>query len=202
MTTDRPRTAEVRRRRLQLIVIASLFFGPLALAFVAYYGGVLLPSQHANHGELVAPPTTLPEAGVVGTSGLLDEPVFHGKWTILQVSGPRCDARCVAALADSRQVRELLGHDLDRVRRVLLVDGPCCAPAVADSRDPGLVTVWLAGSDWPRLKAALPGYVAGTPGYRYLVDPHGNLMMRYAADAPDKGMLLDLQRLLRLSHIG
>jgi hypothetical protein len=192
----------VRRRRLQLIVIASVFFGPLALAFIAYYGGVLLPSRHANHGELVSPPTSLPEAGVVGRSGLLGAPVFHGQWTILQVSGPQCDAACRAALADSRRVRELLGHDLERVRRVLLVDGPCCAAAVSERGDPDLVTVWLAGSDWPRLKAALPGYVTGTPGYRYLVDPHGNLMMRYAADAPDKGMLLDLQRLLRLSHIG
>jgi hypothetical protein len=36
----------------------------------------------------------------------------------------------------------------------------------------------------------------------YLIDPLGNLMMSYAADAKPKGMLEDLKRLLRLSSIG
>ncbi len=36
----------------------------------------------------------------------------------------------------------------------------------------------------------------------YLIDPLGNLMMFYAADAKPKGMLEDLKRLLRLSSIG
>ena len=36
----------------------------------------------------------------------------------------------------------------------------------------------------------------------YLIDPLGNLMMFYAADAKPKGMLEDMKRLLRLSSIG
>jgi hypothetical protein len=36
----------------------------------------------------------------------------------------------------------------------------------------------------------------------YLIDPLGNLMMSYAPDAKPKGMLEDMKRLLRLSHIG
>jgi hypothetical protein len=36
----------------------------------------------------------------------------------------------------------------------------------------------------------------------YLVDPLGNLMMSYALDARPKGMLEDLKKLLRLSHVG
>ena len=36
----------------------------------------------------------------------------------------------------------------------------------------------------------------------YLIDPLGNLMMSYAADAKAKGMLEDMKRLLRLSSIG
>jgi hypothetical protein len=36
----------------------------------------------------------------------------------------------------------------------------------------------------------------------YLVDPLGNLMLSYAPDANPKGMLDDLKRLLRLSHVG
>ncbi len=36
----------------------------------------------------------------------------------------------------------------------------------------------------------------------YIVDPLGNLMMRYDARLPPKGLLEDLKRLLQLSHIG
>ena len=36
----------------------------------------------------------------------------------------------------------------------------------------------------------------------YLIDPLGNLMMCYAVDARPKGMLEDLKKLLRLSHVG
>jgi len=35
-----------------------------------------------------------------------------------------------------------------------------------------------------------------------VVDPLGNLMMYYPADARPKGILEDMKRLLRLSHIG
>ena len=39
-------------------------------------------------------------------------------------------------------------------------------------------------------------------GWVYLVDPHGNLVLRYAADGEAGGMLKDLTRLLKLSQIG
>jgi hypothetical protein len=34
------------------------------------------------------------------------------------------------------------------------------------------------------------------------VDPLGNLLMSYSPTAPDKSLLSDLKKLLRLSHIG
>ena len=39
-------------------------------------------------------------------------------------------------------------------------------------------------------------------GRIYLVDPLGNLLMSYAPGAPDRALLEDLRKLLRLSHIG
>ena len=34
------------------------------------------------------------------------------------------------------------------------------------------------------------------------MDPLGNLMMSYDSQAPQKGLLEDLKKLLKLSHIG
>ena len=43
----------------------------------------------------------------------------------------------------------------------------------------------------------------GTEGMQYfLVDPLGNLMMYYDVDVPAKGMIKDLQKLLKVSQIG
>jgi hypothetical protein len=46
------------------------------------------------------------------------------------------------------------------------------------------------------------GVPIAAAGRVYLVDPLGNLVMSYSAAAPDKALLTDLKKLLRLSHIG
>ena len=55
------------------------------------------------------------------------------------------------------------------------------------------------------LLGAFPKYGATpveTAGRIYIVDPLGNLMMSYAPNAPQKALLEDLRKLLKLSHIG
>jgi hypothetical protein len=46
-----------------------------------------------------------------------------------------------------------------------------------------------------------PGFVANGQQF-FLVDPLGNLMMFYDLDVPAKGMMKDLQKLLKISQIG
>jgi hypothetical protein len=50
--------------------------------------------------------------------------------------------------------------------------------------------------------AAASSDAARPQGRIYIVDPLGNLMMSYAPGADAKGMLEDLKRLLKLSHVG
>jgi cytochrome oxidase Cu insertion factor (SCO1/SenC/PrrC family) len=40
------------------------------------------------------------------------------------------------------------------------------------------------------------------PGTIYLLDPNGNMMMRYDEKATSKGMLKDIKKLLKISNIG
>ena len=46
------------------------------------------------------------------------------------------------------------------------------------------------------------GVPVARAGRIYLVDPLGNLLMSYPARAPDRALLDDLRKLLKLSHIG
>jgi cytochrome oxidase Cu insertion factor (SCO1/SenC/PrrC family) len=200
---DAPRPL-VLRRRAQLILVAVLFLGPLALAFWAYYGVALRPSGRVNHGTLITPARPLPDVALSTPGGASTSlTLLHGKWTLLYIAADGCEARCGAALGDTRAVRLALGADTTRVQRVLLIDAPCCDPAAAAAGSE-VALAWMRGAAATRLLASFPEYGVSVEaaGRTYLVDPNGNLLMSYAAGAAPNGMLRDLERLLGLSTIG
>jgi hypothetical protein len=207
-TKSTPDTA-VRRGRRQLLALAALFFVPLAVAFWLYYGpSHWRPSGATNKGDLIDPARPLPAVSLPRADGTPTGREFlRGKWTIVYVGDGACDARCRKALYLTRQSRIAINKDMDRVQRVFLATGHCCDTAFLASAHPDLLVARLdsAGPEGAELLATFPDY-RGTPpstaGLIYLVDPLGNLMMSYSPAAPDKALLTDLRKLLRLSHIG
>jgi len=194
-----------RRGRLVLLAVAALFLGPLALAFYAYYGGALTHGRLTAHGELVTPAVPLDDGALIPSPG--GAPVtapLHGHWSLVTFSGPDCEATCRATLATTRALRLALGHNIDRVERLLIVEGPCCSPPdLGIAADPKLNVAWLREGAAARFTAPFPGHgTADGAGRIYVVDPLGNLMMSYPAGTAPKGIVHDLERLLRLSHIG
>jgi hypothetical protein len=93
-------------------------------------------------------------------------------------------------------VRLALGRNASRVGRVFFVD---------DQRAPDMAALApFEGTEVavaPR-GAAIALSAAGDRSRLYLVDPHGNVMMRWAAEADPEGMIRDLERLLKASQIG
>jgi hypothetical protein len=180
-----------QRQRGILIGVALMFFAPLGVCFFLYYGHAWHPGGQVNNGELIQPPRYLPQA--------LPAPhALQHKWTMLYVQRGPCEELCLRRLYDTRQVRTALDRDMDRVQRVLIADAGCCNMQKLHEMHPDLITV-PAGPAVEPLLALLP---AANSRRVYLVDPLGNVMMFYEADARAKGMLEDLKRLLRLSQIG
>jgi len=219
MRPPAPRQAGNPRR--VLIALALLFFAPVAVAFILYYGIGWSPGGRVNHGELVEPPVPLPElalpqadgprpGGPDAASGTGAEPAvtspsfLKGKWTLLYLGDGACSAGCRADLYNTRQVRAALGADRERVQRVFLAEGACCDLDWLHAQQPDLITVQAGGAAAPL--TAILEHAGQSPAPAadrvYLIDPLGNLMMSYAADARPKGMLEDLKKLLRLSHVG
>jgi len=102
-----------------------------------------------------------------------------------------------------------LGRDMDRVQRVFLYTGECCrggydlAGLAREQSD--LVAASFDEPAAAPLRSAFPsfdGVAAPLAGRVYIADPLGNLVLSYAAEAPRKGLLEDLKKLLKLSHIG
>ena len=206
MTTPDPMA--VRRGRRQFLLLAALFFVPLALAFWLYYGpGERRPgAAGTNMGDLVDPARPLPRADlpITGGSPVRGE-LLRGKWSLVYVGNGYCDERCREALYLTRQTRTALNKDADRVERVFLAIGNCCDDEYLENEQPDLVVAIAGSPQAAALLAEFPTYADGpveSAGRIYVVDPLGNLLLSYAASAPDKALLTDLKKLLRLSHIG
>ncbi|HTE43237.1 MAG TPA: hypothetical protein VK629_20615 [Steroidobacteraceae bacterium] len=191
----------VRKSRSRLVWLALLFFAPLAFAFLLYYGNIWRPQGGTNKGTLVTPARPLPEAPLTLADGRNSAPdVLRGKWSWVYIGDGQCDARCRTALTDIRQARLLLAEKIDRIQRVFLTTGNCCDSAYLQTEHPGLVVAQFS-PEWSAT-FTVGSVPPETAGRLYLVDPLGNLMMSYAADAPSMGLLDDMKKLLKLSHIG
>jgi cytochrome oxidase Cu insertion factor (SCO1/SenC/PrrC family) len=205
-----PITDETQRRRgrRQLLMLAALFFVPLLVAFWLYYGpGDWRPSGGTNKGDLFEPAVPLPDVALARPDGTSTAPGFlRDKWTIAYLGDGACDERCRQALYLTRQTRIALNKDMDRVQRVFLATGACCDHAFLRSEHPDLLVVLLgADADSQAMLAKFPSQAGVAPtaaGRVYVIDPLGNLVLSYSAEAPDKALLMDVKKLLRLSHIG
>jgi cytochrome oxidase Cu insertion factor (SCO1/SenC/PrrC family) len=193
-----------RRSRLGLLGLAALFFVPLALSFYLYYGTAWRPTGGAQHGELIDPARPLPAAGLQRPDGTPTGAEFlRGDWHLVFIGEAACDATCRETLVKGRQLRLALDKDVNRVSRVFLYHGAGLPPDDLAAEHPDLLVASLSGPAAAALLAAFPADPPPlTAGYLYIVDPLGNLMMRYPPDAPPRAILTDLERLLRLSHIG
>jgi hypothetical protein len=189
-----------------LIGLAVLFFAPLGLSFYLYYGpGAWHPSGRVNAGDLIDPPRPLPSLVLpLQSSGETAPDFLKHKWSLLYVEQGPCAERCRASLYETRQVRLALDRDMDRVQRVFIADENCCDFQTLNAQHPDLLAIRLSPAAAPLLKLLPRGDAGdGANAQRiYVIDPLGNVMMSYAPDARPRGMLEDMKRLLRLSHIG
>jgi hypothetical protein len=207
--------SDLRARNLRMLAaLAALFLLPLLLAFYMYYATDWRPVKRVNHGTLISPVRSLPavhlpqvsltdpdpNAPTSAAAGADSPTELRAKWSMVYIGAGNCDEPCRQALYVMRQTRLSLNNDMSRVERVFLTTGSCCARDFLAHEHQGLMVLDATGEDGKRLLQEFPA--DGRPYSLFIVDPLGNLMMSYDARQNPKGLLEDLQKLLRLSHIG
>lgn len=205
MPSENPSDPSLRRSRRQVWLLIGLFFAPLAVAFLLYYGlgaGGWRPHGSTNKGDLIHPARPLPQVALTTLAGEhLSSRFLQDKWTLVYVGEGRCDERCRDALLLTRQTRLALNTDMGRVQRLFLTTGHCCDEDYLHAEHPDLIVARADDAAGEQLLDVFPAGAA-SQGRIYIVDPLGNLMMSYAPQAPRKALLEDLKKLLKLSHIG
>jgi hypothetical protein len=188
------------RGRRTLLILAAMFFTPVIIAFALYYGGVWRPAGSASKGELIEPARPLAIAGLREPGGAAaPDSVLAGKWSLLYIGDGACNDACKRALVFGRQSRLALNNEMTRVQRVFLATGNCCDTAYLAAEHPGLIALDASS---PEAQALLAQFPAERENSLFVVDPLGNLMMRHDSSQTTKGLLSDLKKLLKLSHIG
>ena len=191
--------ARARGGRWKMIAVFLVCAAPVVASYFTYY--VWRPEGRRNFGELIEPQRPLPDvAGVSLTGQRLNLMALKDQWLLISVSGGACDENCRRHLYLQRQLREAVGKDKDRVDWVWLI--PDEAP-VPESLLPALATATVL-----RVPAsALAMWLTPSSGHQladhlYLVDPLGNLMMRFPAQVDltsASKVKSDLDRVLRAS---
>ncbi len=189
--------APPKKRSLKsLWLIIALTAAPVAASYLLYY--FWPPGRTVNHGELIEP-RLLPAPKLALAGGApFQLSQLRGKWLLVSVDSGRCDAHCDRKLLYMRQLRLTQGKNTERVERLWLISDDAAPRDEAVSQYQGTWIVRAAGADLLKLFPA-QGAVSD---HIYLIDPLGNLMMRFPRDPDPRLMIKDLARLLKASQIG
>jgi hypothetical protein len=186
----------MRKQRWVILGVGLVSAFPIAAALYFYY--VAPPAGRMNHGDLLQPARLPAKPLPLLSGGEFRFDHMKGKWLLLQIDSGGCDARCRGKLYAMRQIRLAQGKDMVRLERAwLLSDDLRPAPNLLAEHE-GTLVIRAAGSE---VLAAFPAPV-DRAAHLYVVDPQGNLMMRFPEKPDPTRMIKDLQRLLRPSRIG
>jgi hypothetical protein len=199
-----------QRGRWKLLMVLAVCAAPLIFSYLTYY--VIKPQGRTNFGAFIDPRThPIPALGATtldGRPASLD--AFKGKWIMLKTGPAACDTTCMEQMFAIRQVRSMTGKEMERIERVwLITDSEPLETTLIRQLDgmhmlraPGAkVAAWLPAAPGARLDDTI-----------FLIDPLGNLMMRFPPVPPNATeaqkvqhyakIKTDIAKLLKASAIG
>lgn len=199
----------LNKSQRSLLIMAAIFIGPMLLAYLLvnnmhYFGDF----NTKNHGELIDPAKPLQNINLSRINGeefkLSD---LRDKWLMVYIGTAACDTKCSENLYKMRQSRLAQGGELTRIKRLYIsIDGkPAESLQTVLAEHQGLDVVY--GSP-PQIEQVLKQFnlsqqaVTNQTIGMYIVDPLGNLVMRYQTGFEAKGLVKDLSLLLKASYIG
>ena len=186
--------------RVQLILILVVFIAPIAGAFL------YKPKGFINYGDIYVPVRPVDNLVMQGSDGPVEMDSFRRKWVMLVTARGECSQRCEDNILKVRQLRFMQNNNMLRIRSVFIHTGlpDEIANDLAAKYSP-VESYRVAPQDfenWTRV-LRLPDVPEEAQVDRfYIIDPAGNLMMSYPADAEPSLIKKDIKRLLKTSQIG
>lgn len=128
-------------------------------------------------------------------------------WVMVYIGKADCDKICADVLYKMRQSRLAQRGEHLRIKRLYISTSGKAKPSLLKvlKDHPGLEVV---SGKMTEINSVIEQFklenkaTAKTANRLYLVDPFGNLMMSYESDFDAKGLIKDVELLLKISRIG
>lgn len=195
--------------RKQLILLVAFFVAPIVLAIIMYNtmpaGG---PSKTKNYGDLVVPARPLTDVALETEAGKdFKFSDMNKTWVMIYIGEAECDKTCADILYKMRQSRLAQRGEHLRIKRLYISTSGKAKPSLTEvlKEHPGLEVV---SGKTENINAVLEQFKlenkapAKSANRLYFADPFGNLMMSYESDFDPKGLIKDMELLLKISRIG
>ena len=182
-----------KKTRKILLLLGTISLAPFVASFLLYY--FWKPQTFTNYGELLEA-TPLADVAVAGRDGKVfrfDE--LRGKWVFLMVDSGGCDEYCQSKLYLMRQIRLTQGKNRDRIERLWLIPDGVRPPPGIESQYQGTRQAMVDAGEVSRLLPA----PQSARDHIYVIDPFGNLMMRFPRDADPQRVKIDMTKLVKAS---
>lgn len=184
------------RRHLPLYALLAITIIPIAAAYISYYFAP--PSGRTNYGILV-PQRPVPDLSLTNLDGSrFDLRQLAGSWIFVMVDGGQCGQPCADKLLMMRQQRTMTGKDRDRIERVWLITDQEPLPIMLMREYEG--THFVRAPQQPvrdfLVLPDIPG--AQLRDHIWLIDPRGNLMLRWPKNPEVNGVKRDIAKLLKI----
>ncbi len=208
MTTSPSPKPAGKRAWVTPVMLILVFAGPMLAAWLAVRYEVFRPVGSAAHGSLVDPARPISAASLRQLDQTeLGADHLRGSWVLLYIDDSTCGEVCQRSLYNMRQARLAVGEDTHRVRRLMVLTDGAAGTMLQEvlTEHAGLTVAVAEPADLADFIAQFhvtPGDDPAREKRLYILDPLGNLVLFYAPDADPKGMLEDLERLLKGSQIG
>jgi len=180
--------------------VVLTFVAPVVLAYAIFFFGNV--DSFTNKGEILDPIVDISALKLKDENvTLIPLKTLTYKWRLISFVGSDCDTACNSRLYDSRQIHKSLGKDQHRVLRMIVHLQPPSADLnkLIESEYPNALNVY---GDEKAISAVLGETAKINENEIYIMDPMGNIMMRFTQDQPNKDFQKDLRKLLKASQIG
>ena len=180
--------------------VVFAFVAPAVVAYLMYFFGDI--RSFTNHGEILNPVVDISALKLRDEENqLIPRDTLTYKWRIISIVGGDCDEPCNKRIHDMRQIHKSLAKDQHRVIRMIVhLDAPSTELNALIAREyPNALNMY---GDEKDISSALGDSARIHQNETYIMDPIGNVMMRFTQDQPNQLLLKDLKKLLKVSQIG
>jgi len=184
-----------KSNRRKLILLLLLLLLPVVISYTLFFTGYRPGS--INYGEILDVQKLSGSGVTQKTNIILRIKDLHGKWVMLTIDSGQCDEACQSKLYYMRQVRTMQNKEMHRIERLWLVDDNVPVEDELWNEYDGTIIVNARASE---LLDLIPTREIQR-NHIYLIDPLGNLMMRFPENLEPKKMSEDIKRLLHVSQL-